>query len=327
LSSLRPVDEPSPEAGGGMIADLIRLARPKQWVKNLLVLAAIFFAGDEARRQGWAFSEMALKALAGFASFCLLSGAVYTLNDIMDRKRDAQHPHKRHRPIAAGRVPLAVALIYLFLLAGAGLSLAYFYLHLPFFEVACLYVTLNLLYSFWFKNIVILDVLTIAIGFVLRAVAGVRAIVEFEALSKWLLICTFFLALLLGVAKRRGEKLALEGRNDTRPILQKYPLSLLDQLVGIAAVTTLISYAVYTVSAETIARLGTDLMFYTIPFVTYSVLRYLYLMYYQDKGESPTAVLLTDRPLQLGIVLYVITAFIILYIRPGTVFYSWLFGS
>jgi 4-hydroxybenzoate polyprenyltransferase len=322
-----PADESAFGGKQGFLLDLIRLVRPKQWVKNILVLAAVFFAGEEARRQGWSFDILLLRVFVGFLAFCLLSGAVYTLNDIMDRKRDAQHHYKKFRPIASGRISVPVATIYFLLLAGIGLGISYFYLHLPFFIVACLYVVSNILYSTLLKSVVILDVIIVAFGFVLRAVAGVRAVVEYDVLSPWLLICTFFLALLLATAKRRGEKLSVEGKAHSRPILDEYPKALLDQMVVIAAVTTVIAYAVYTVSPETTVRLSTTYMYYTIPFVTYGVLRYLYLMYHKELGESPTSILLTDHPLQLDIILYVLVTFVILYLHPGSALYQAWFGQ
>jgi ABC-type Fe3+ transport system permease subunit len=155
----------------------------------------------------------------------------------------------------------------------------------------------------------------------------VRAVVEYDVLSPWLLICTFFLALLLATAKRRGEKLSLEGKSHSRPILDEYPQALLDHMVIIAAVTTIVAYAVYTVYPETTVRLGTTYMYYTIPFVTYGVLRYLYLMYHKDLGESPTSILLTDHPLQIDIILYILVTFVILYLHPGSILYQALFGQ
>ena len=288
-----------------MIADLFISLRPRQWTKNLLVFAGLIFSQS--------FHDPALVALVSlaFVLFCLLSGSVYLLNDVLDAERDRSHPQKRDRPVASGRLSRRVA-------AGVGVALALvacaaaFLLSVRFGLVAVTYAALLIAYSAGLKHIVIVDALLIAAGFVLRGLAGVVVIgAEF---SHWLLLCTILLALFLTFGKRRHELLLLEdGAVDHRPILSEYSPQLLDQMIAVVTASTLMAYALYTISPETAAKLGTTRLPLTIPFVLYGIFRYLYLLYRRDLGGNPSEHLLTDRALLVDVGLWGAAIVAILY--------------
>jgi 4-hydroxybenzoate polyprenyltransferase len=289
-----------------MLKEFIRLIRPTQWIKNGVVLAGLIFAG-KASTLG-----MTGKALAAMAAFCLLSSAVYIFNDIIDRERDCLHPLKKNRPLAAGKISLTSASIMSILLALAGMIISYSVNH-NLLIVSGGYISLNILYSLILKNIVIIDVMTIAAGFVFRAVAGAVAIgVEF---SGWLLVATFVLALFLGLGKRRHELTFLQDdAGSHRKILEKYSPYLLDQLIGVVTASTVITYLFYTLSPDIAAKLHTRNLYITIPFVIYGIFRYLYLVHKEEQGGSPTTLLLTDWPLLLDVLLWLASVIVILYI-------------
>jgi len=288
-----------------MLKSIIKLLRPQQWLKNGVVLAGLIFSGQGANP---VYQNISLLTLA---TFCLLASAVYTLNDIVDIKRDRLHPLKKNRPLAAGEISITTAGMIGLVLTMGGLLLAY-NIGMGLFYVALAYLILNILYTFVLKNIVIIDVMSIAAGFVLRALAGAVAInVEF---SNWLLITTFVLALFLGLGKRRHELMFLEkGAPGHRQILDKYSPYLLDQLIGVVTASTVITYLFYTLSAEVENKLHTEYLYVTIPFVIYGIFRYLYLVHKEEKGGSPTKLLLADRPLLADVVLWLISIVIILY--------------
>src|SRR4051812_37706340 len=281
--------------------------RPAQWSKNLLVFAGLLFG----RRL---FDPVAvLDAAAGFAVFCVLSGVVYLVNDISDRDSDRRHPHKAQRPIASGALPVPAAVGVALTLGAAGLAAAYV-IGPTFAVVAAGYLVLQVLYSLLLKHIVIIDVLTIAIGFVLRAVGGAVA-VQVE-ISHWLLVCTILLALFIALAKRRHEIVLLAaGASGHRPILGEYTPYLLDQMIGVVTASTLISYIFFTISPETQAKFGTAWLGLTIPFPLYGIFRYLYLVHQREGGGSPADLLLTDRPLLACVALWALTVALIIY-RP-----------
>jgi 4-hydroxybenzoate polyprenyltransferase len=287
--------------------NLLLSTRPSQWTKNLLVFAGVLFGLRlfEVRAVG--------DAVAAFAIFCALSGSVYILNDIADRDADRQHPLKRRRPIASGAVSLPVAAAAAALLGAVGLAGA-FRLSVPFGAVAVAYLLLQAAYTHILKNVVILDVLAIAIGFVLRAVGGAVAVnVE---ISRWLLVCTILLALFIALAKRRHEIVLLaDTAASHRAILGEYSLYLLDQMIAVVTASTLISYVFYTISPETAAKFGTEWLGLTIPFPLYGIFRYLYLVHHRAGGGSPADLLLTDRPLLVCVALWVVAVAIIIY-RP-----------
>jgi 4-hydroxybenzoate polyprenyltransferase len=274
-----------------VLSALIVSLRPQQWTKNLLVFAGLLFGGrllDPAA---------ALAATWTFILFCALSGAVYLFNDLRDRDGDRRHPIKRLRPIAAGELQTSTALMAAAALVVGGVGGAL--LVTPALAgVAAAYATLLMLYSFVLKHLVIIDVMTIAGGFVLRAVAG--AVAVNVPISSWLLACTTLLALFLALSKRRHELVLLGGRAEThRPILGEYSPYLLDQMISVVTASTVIAYTVYATSAETAARLGTSYLGVTVPFVLYGIFRYLYLVHQQGGGGSPTTLFLSDRPLLL----------------------------
>jgi len=289
-----------------VIVGLLASLRPRQWTKNLLVLAGLIFSQNVHR------PALVARALAALAIFCLLSGSTYLINDVFDAERDRSHPQKRHRAVASGRVPGAVAAA-----VGAGLLLAAcaagFALSLRFGLVAVAYAVILTSYSAGLKHVVIVDALMIAAGFVLRALAGVVVIdTEF---SDWLLLCTILLALFLTFGKRRHELLALEeGAAGHRPILTEYSPQLLDQMIAVVTASTLMAYALYTVAPETQAKLGTARLPLTIPFVLYGIFRYLYLLYRRDLGGDPSEHLLTDRALLVDVALWGGAVIVLLYL-------------
>jgi 4-hydroxybenzoate polyprenyltransferase len=284
--------------------------RPKQWTKNLIVFVAVVFAGRAL------ILADALHATLGFIIFCFLSSSVYVLNDVMDAEHDRLHPDKKHRPIASGKISRGAGAVLFVVFAAASLTASFWVLGWKFGACAVTYFVLNLAYSFGVKKVVIVDVVVIAVGFVVRAIAGIYAILsEPGQISEWLLICTFFLALFLGFSKRRGEITDLsENAVAHRPILASYSPKLIDEIIAVTTASSVMSYSLYTIWPGTVARLGTNKMVYTIPLAVYAIFRYLYLIHKKGKGASPSSILLQDRPLQIDIVLYVAAVFCILYL-------------
>jgi 4-hydroxybenzoate polyprenyltransferase len=287
-----------------MLRAVVISLRPRQWVKNLFVFAGLVF-GQQL------FTPALWTAVAAFLVFCGLSGAVYLVNDVADRDKDRLHPDKRHRPIAAGRLRPGAALGAAAVLVAAGLGVAV-WLSRPFALAAAAYVGLLTAYSAWLKHVVIVDVLVVAIGFVLRAVAGALAVGV--AISGWLLICTILLALFLALGKRRHEVLTLEaGAARHRPILAEYSAGLLDQMIAVVTASTVTAYALYTMSPETVAKFRTTLLPVTLPFVLYGIFRYLYLLYRREMGGNPSDLLLNDRALLVNTVLWMAALLVIIY--------------
>lgn len=279
--------------------------RPKQWLKNVIVLAGLFFAED-------IFVIAKIRdVLLAFLLFSLVSSSGYLVNDVMDRRKDALHPRKRLRPIAAGVIkpPLAVGVA---LLLSSGSLVAAWDLNSHFGLTLTIYLILTLSYSLFFKRVIILDVLLIASGFVLRAIGGTYA--AQEEVSSWLIICTIFLALFLALTKRRSEvKLLGDKAGSVRSTLALYTVELLDQMVNIVTAACLMAYALYTLDSGTVAKLGTRNLAFTLPFVIYGLFRYLYLVLHLNVGETPEQVLLQDRPIVICILAYVGTVALILY--------------
>ena len=300
----RPPAAPPPSARRRPLPLAILLAlRPRQWTKNVVVLAALVFA----RR---IFEPVPfLQALAAFGAFCAASGAVYLVNDILDVEQDRLHPRKRRRPIAAGDLPIRLA----WALAGAlaAGTLAFAFLVRPTLAAVILaYIAVQLAYSLFLKHQVILDVFTIAAGFVLRAAAGAVAIGV--PVSPWLYVCTILLALFQALAKRRAEIMLLaESAGSHRRILEEYSATLLEEMIAVVTSSTVMAYSLYTFSAENLPR--NHSMMLTIPFVLYGIFRYLYLVYRKDEGGSPEQLLLTDLPLLACIVLWGLASIAILY--------------
>ena len=288
---------------------LLTSLRPEQWTKNLLVFAGLVFGGrlmDPQRVEA---------AVATFGIFCALSGAVYLFNDVADRKTDDMHPHKRLRPIASGRLSPTIAIVAGLTLT-AGAVQAAFLIGTPLGLIAATYVAALVLYSLALKHFVIVDVLTIAGGFVLRAIAGAVAVEV--PIGHWLLVCTTLLALFLALSKRRHELIALaDDASEHRRILDEYSPYLLDQMIAVVTSSTLIAYIVYATSADTAARLGTPKLGLTIPFVLYGIFRYLYLVHRKHGGGSPAAMLLTDLPLLCCVALWGMSVTVLLYSPLG----------
>jgi 4-hydroxybenzoate polyprenyltransferase len=287
-----------------MFLALLQAMRPRQWTKNIFVFAALVF--DRKLMVLPAF----LHTLAGFIIFCLLSGVVYIINDIADVQSDRQHPEKRLRPIASGRLPVPVARLAAVILILIILPLSYL-LSPGFALVAFAYLLNNLAYSKWIKHIPLLDVFSIALGFVLRVAAGVT-LIQVERFSPWLYVVTTLFSLFIGFGKRRAELALLAGEaNAHRRVLDGYTIPLLDQYINIISGTTLIAYSLYTFSAPNLP--ANHAMMLTIPFVIYGLFRYLYLIQC-NHGGAPEEVVLTDRPLQATVALWGLTVITIFYI-------------
>jgi 4-hydroxybenzoate polyprenyltransferase len=279
--------------------------RPHQWTKNLFVFGALVFA------QKLNDPRAVLQATAAFAVFCALSGAVYLINDVLDRDQDQRHPLKARRPFASGAVEPKMAVVAALVIAASALFAASRF-GLPFFTTACAYLGLLWVYSAYLKHLVILDVLTIAAGFTLRAFAGGAAISV--PVSHWLLVCTSLLALFLALSKRRHELVLLAAdASDHRASLDQYTPYLLDQMISVVTASTLIAYAFYTISPETTEKFGTTLLSLTIPFPLYGIFRYLYLVHRRDLGGSPAELLLNDRPLLVCVALWAFAVVLIIY--------------
>ncbi|HSF80586.1 MAG TPA: decaprenyl-phosphate phosphoribosyltransferase [Anaerolineales bacterium] len=288
---------------------LFKAMRPRQWIKNLVIFAALVFDRQLTPSH---FPEI-LRTFTGFIIFCLLSGVVYVLNDVADADADRNHPEKRHRPIASGQLPVKFARLVSLILIITIIPLSYL-LSPRFGLVATGYLLLNLAYSNWIKHIPLLDVLSIALGFVLRVAAGVVLIIV-TRFSPWLYVVTTLGSLYIGFGKRRAElALLADGANSHRKVLDGYTIPLLDQFITIVSGTTIIAYSLYTFSAPNLP--ANHIMMLTIPFVLYGIFRYLYLIQVKHGGGAPEEVLLSDRPLQISIVLWGISILLIFYIFP-----------
>lgn len=287
---------------------IVKSMRPWQWTKNFVLFAGVVFS----RR----FYDLDLveRSFLGFGVFCLLSGAVYLINDVLDRKRDREHPDKKGRPITMGLLNPATALTVAFVLIGALLPLSWF-LGKGFFVLAVIFVLLNMIYSAFLKRAVILDAFSISFSFLIRATAGVvvlHPVIPGLELSPWLLICTLFLSLFLAFCKRRYEICALQSAGEHRDALREYTPMLLDQLVGLSAAATLISYSIYTVWPNTVEKFSTTNLVFTVPFVGFGLMRYLYLVYSRNEGGDPSSVLLLDRAILVDVFLWFLAVIFIL---------------
>jgi len=285
--------------------NLLISLRPGQWTKNLFVFAALVFA------QRLTDADAVVQAVIAFLVFCALSSTVYLINDVLDREQDRRHPLKADRPVASGALRPSVAIAAAAILGIVSMPVA-LGLGWRFFQIAAGYLLLLVAYSAFLKHIVILDVLTISAGFTLRAAAGAAAIAV--PISHWLLVCTTLLALFIALSKRRHElTLLTEKAIDHRPILGDYTPYLLDQMISVVTASTLIAYAFYTISPETTAKFGTDLLSLTIPFPLYGIFRYLYLVHRRDKGGSPAELVVNDRPLLVCVGLWALSVILIIY--------------
>jgi 4-hydroxybenzoate polyprenyltransferase len=279
-----------------MVVNLLLSLRPSQWTKNLIVFAGLIF-GEQLLNP-----SAAGQAAAAFVVFCGLSGVVYLINDIRDRDADRLHPVKSQRPVASGVLSAGTASVAAAVLGAAALGGA-FLMGRNFGFTALAYVSLLTFYSITLKHIVILDALTIALGFVLRAAGGAVAVgVPF---SSWLLLLTMLLALFLALSKRRAEIVTLaDDARGHRRILAEYSPYLLDQMIGVVTASTVLAYAFYTIDPDTVRRFGTDRLLWTVPFPLYGIFRYLYLVHQREGGGNPSETLLTDRPLLACVALW-----------------------
>jgi 4-hydroxybenzoate polyprenyltransferase len=308
VSSARPaytVPADDRAAHRSLAANLLAALRPSQWTKNLFVFAGLIF-GEELLNPA-----AVTQAVLAFAVFCTLSGVVYLINDIRDREADRLHPLKSTRPIASGALSVRSAGVAAFVLGSVGLAAA-FGINPAFGLVSLSYVALLSLYSVLLKHHVILDVLTLSGGFVLRAAGGAVAIgVPF---SRWLLLLTLLLALFLALSKRRAELVALaDDASGHRRSLAEYSPYLLDQMIGVVTASTLLAYAFYTISPDTVQRFGTEDLIFTVPFPLYGIFRYLYLVHRREGGGNPSEHLLTDVPLLTCVALWGVAVILILY--------------
>lgn len=290
---------------------LIRTMRPKQWVKNGFVFAALLFDGKLRLDQLTEISH----TLVAFLLFCLLSSAVYLMNDLMDIESDKRHPKKRLRPLPAGDLQPTVALVAAVIFSFGTLALA-FWLDMVWQSwlgwVLVAYLLVQIAYTFYVKHIVLLDVTFVAIGFVLRVAAGV-AVISVARFSPWLYVCTALLALFLALGKRRHELILLgEEAGTHRAILQEYNLALVDRMIGIVTTSALVSYSLYTFLAEGLPE--NNAMMLTVPFVLNGLFRWLYLIHVREEGGAPEEILLRDRPLQFNLILWLIVIMVVLYL-------------
>jgi 4-hydroxybenzoate polyprenyltransferase len=291
-----------------LLVAALRSLRPRQWAKNLFVFAAVVFSQN-------LFTPLVGLAVLAFAIFCGLSGAIYLVNDVVDMEKDRLHPIKRGRPIAAGVLPRWLGVVLAAVLLGASLGAA-FILSPRFGLVALAYAVLLVAYSLWLKAVVIVDVLTVATGFVLRAIAGAAA-VDVD-ISGWLIICTILVALFLALGKRRHEYLSLRGAAAAhRPILAEYSEGFLDQMIAVVTASTVTAYALYTMSPETVAKFHTRFLPLTLPFVLYGIFRYLYLLYHRELGGNPSDLMLSDRALLVNTLLWMAALVAIIYGPAG----------
>jgi 4-hydroxybenzoate polyprenyltransferase len=288
-----------------MLISILKTMRPKQWTKNVFVFAGLVFDGQLLQ------IEPFIQTLIGFILLCFASSTVYIINDIADIEQDKQHPLKRQRPLASGRLSIRVAGIATTIIGVATLALSFF-LNRWFGALVLTYILMNLLYSFRLKHVPIIDVFFVASGFVLRVGAGVM-LITVERFSPWLYVCTTLLALFIGFGKRRAElSLLADKANTHRKVLDGYTISFLDQLIIIVSATTIMAYSLYTFTAENL--LGNQLMMLTIPFVVYGIFRYLYLIHVEGAGGAPDEVLLTDIPSLTTIIGWGLLVMLILYI-------------
>jgi 4-hydroxybenzoate polyprenyltransferase len=290
-----------------MIPNLIKLARPKQWLKNFFVFAPLLFSKHIFE------PAYVINSLEAFFTFCLISSTVYIINDILDVEADRAHPKKKYRPIASGEISIKQALVLLAVLIVI-IIFSFFFQSSVFLFVIVLYFITNLFYSLKIKSVVLLDVFFISFGFMLRVLGGAAAINV--PISSWMVLTTIFISLFLAISKRRGELSQIvnsENIEKQRPVLKEYSVEFADQLNTIAAAGTIISYALYTVSSRTLTTFGTEKLIYTTPFVIYGIFRYMYLMHKKNLGESPTSIVIKDIPILLNVICWFLACLLIIY--------------
>jgi 4-hydroxybenzoate polyprenyltransferase len=272
----------------------IKLARPKQWLKNIFVFPVLMFSGLIVQK------EQVILTLIAFAAFCFAASSVYFFNDYKDMDEDRKHPTKRSRPLASGRVPKRVGLVGSIVLGSISIAIPVVYLNAPTTWIICFYLLLNILYCLGLKHVVIIDVLVIATGFVLRILAG--AAVLYIMPSPWLILCAVMLSLFLAFTKRRAEVVSLGDRaTQHRKVLSEYSPLFLDQMISIVTASTVVGYVLYTVDDRTTAIVGSNLLLISVPFVLYCIFRYLYLIYQVDVEDgNHTRTIFTDVPMLIS---------------------------
>jgi 4-hydroxybenzoate polyprenyltransferase len=289
---------------------LLRTMRPKQWTKNVIIYGGLVFDGQLF------ILDSLIRVTISFILLCIAASTVYIINDLFDIERDKQHPKKKYRPLPSGQLPVPVAIVaaVAFPILTVGIAATY---STTFAAVLLIYISINVLYSFWLKHVVLVDVLTITSGYVLRVAAGV-IVIHVAQFSPWLYAVTGLGALFLAITKRRQELVMLsDGATDVRPIFKQYNLPLLDEMLRIVTTSTLITYILYTIEAPSILLAGNKLALITVPFFMYALFRYLYLIHVRGEGSAPDEVLLRDRPLQISIVLWGLSFVVILYLIPA----------
>lgn len=288
-----------------MLKALLKTMRPKQWAKNVFLLAAVVFDRKLTN------TDAMLHTILGVLTFSLVASVVYIINDIADVEADRQHPTKRNRPIAAGKLSIPAAWAFAAVLLLISFPVAY-WLSPAFALIALLYLIINLIYSKWLKHVVLLDIILLASLYVIRVAAGV-ALIDVVRFSPWIYIFTTFLALLMGTGKRRAELSEIaDGPNAQRRVLDGYTLSFLDQLITLASGMTIITYSLYTFSAPNLPE--NHMMMLTIPFLMYGIFRYQYMLQVKGTGSAPEELVLSDRPLQISIALWGLAVLIVFYI-------------
>ncbi len=289
---------------------VVATMRPRQWTKNLVLFAGLIFS------ENFTNSALVSKSVQAFLIFCVLSGVIYLINDVADIEKDKIHESKRHRPLPSGKLGAREAIVAAVIIGVAAMALA-FRVGQSFFYVAVVFFCLNLLYSLVLKKVVLLDTFSISLSFVIRAIAGVEALVDIDPsieLSPWLLICTLFLSLFLAFCKRRHELTSMGDATLHRETLAEYSPILIDQLVGISAAGAVLSYSIYTIWPDTVEKFGTSNLVYTIPLVLIGVMRYLYLVYNKDKGGSPSDLLLSEKFILIDVFLWVLLVIAIFHV-------------
>jgi 4-hydroxybenzoate polyprenyltransferase len=284
--------------------------RPRQWTKNLVLFAGLIFSRNLSN------PELAIQSGIGFLIFCALSGVIYLFNDVADIENDKLHETTRHRPLPSGRLSVRDALIGAIVVGALALWAAH-WVGTNFLIVSIVFFALNVAYSFFLKRIVLLDVVSISLSFVIRAIAGVEALVVLDptiAISPWLLICTLFLSLFLAFCKRRHELMTMSDASSHRESLAEYSPVLIDQLVAVSTSGAVLSYSIYTIWPDTVENFGTTNLVYTIPLVLLGVMRYLYLVYSKDKGGSPSDMLLNEKFLLAVVFAWIVLVIMIIFV-------------
>ena len=284
-----------------MLRSFIRLARPGQWIKNIFVLAGLFFSGKAGEH------ELMLICLASFLMFSLASSSVYAFNDCLDANEDRNNPDKKGRPIASGELSLSTGYFFSALLALITVILSWF-LNFKIFVLVLVYILLNIAYTLKLKRMVIVDVFCISIGFMLRVFAGTYAVGIPP--SHWIIICTMMISLFLGFGKRYAELAAHP--DSLRSVMKNYSKTYLEILLGVSASTTILSYGLYTISPRTIEQHGSEYMIYSLPFVIFGLFRYLYIMMHENSGQDPNKAMFLDRQILLTLLAYAICVFFII---------------